>query len=131
MPTITKLKLSWSTSRGQDTYGYNICRLDDTTTGRRYKCIGGGYDMVGTVFGEWLEENYQEQLLSLNPEVNNMCGYRKLHFVGQRVKVSLDGGCGIESMIRIAKAIGLEVETMYNSRKRENEGFYVSEYTGY
>lgn len=45
MKNIKRLALSWSVSRGRDTYGYNICRLDDTSTGERFKCMGGGYDM--------------------------------------------------------------------------------------
>jgi hypothetical protein len=52
----THLNISWSVSRGQDTYGYNICRLDDTRTGKRYHLNGGGYDMIGTVLGDWLED---------------------------------------------------------------------------
>lgn len=65
MKSIKRLALSWSVSRGRDTYGYNICRLDDTSTGDRFKCMGGGYDMQGTVFGEWLAANYQPELLAL------------------------------------------------------------------
>ncbi len=60
--TTTLLSLSWGTSRGRETYGYNIARLVDTSTGKRFRCTGGGYDMQGTVFGEWLQETYQPAL---------------------------------------------------------------------
>lgn len=136
---INHLVLSWSVSKGRDTYGYNICRLDDRNNGKRYRTIGGGYDMIGTVFGEWLQENYQEQLLNikdkshriynstLNDNTNpvNFCG---MTYNVKNNTVSLDGACGIESMIRIAEAIGLEVERDYikkGKRRGETVGWYV------
>jgi hypothetical protein len=36
----TYLAISWAISRGRDTYGYNICRLDDTLIDVRYRCMG-------------------------------------------------------------------------------------------
>ena len=50
-------------------------------------------------------------------------GLRKLSH-----KVSLDGACGIESMIRIAEAIGLEVERDYikkGKRRGKTIGWYI------
>lgn len=41
MQDTNYLSLSWSISRGRDTYGYNIARLDDHATGKRYRCSGG------------------------------------------------------------------------------------------
>lgn len=136
---INHLVLSWSVSKGRDTYGYNICRLDDRNSGKRYRTIGGGYDMIGTVFGEWLQDNYQEQLQAIkarshyitdengtqaNPRTDNLYGMRwKTDNI-----VSLDGACGIESMIRIAEAIGLEVERdciKKGQRRGETVGWYV------
>lgn len=70
MKNIKRLALSWSVSRGRDTYGYNICRLDDTSTEERFKCMGGGYDMQGTVFGSWLEAGYQDRLVELKDRAN-------------------------------------------------------------
>lgn len=64
--TTTYLDLSWSTSRGRDTYGWNICRLDDTSTGKRYRCNGGGYDMAGTVFADWMQATYQQELRAIS-----------------------------------------------------------------
>lgn len=136
---ITHLSLSWSTSRGRNTYGYNICRLDDRNTGKRYKCSGGGYDMVGTVFGDWLADTHQVELLKIkdrahyrygtgepqNSPANSLYG---MAYDVQKGRVSLDGACGIESMIRIAEAIGLEVQREYQKTGRnrgETLGYYV------
>jgi hypothetical protein len=149
----TRLDLSWSTSRGRDTYGYNIARLDDQSSGKRFRCNGGGYDMVGTVFGEWLQNNFQDRLMAIGDRVSvtydfstsprsvdqnpdrskalygmarliNLKGEGKKHFGSDRI--ALDGACGLESMIRIAQAIGLDVERIAN-KKGHLIGFIVSE----
>lgn len=144
------LALSWSTSRGQDTYGYNICRLDVRSTGRRLKCMGGGYDMVGTVVGEWLQAAYQVRLVELANNSHNNSGVplsrggryiRIAEFYGmtydrdgdssQPCNVRLDGACGIESMQRIAAALGLSLSRTYvaKGRKRgQTTGYMVTDY---
>jgi hypothetical protein len=114
------LSLSWSTSRGADTYGYNICRLD---ADKRYRCMGGGYDMVGTVVANWLKERYQERLVAAGSAVTGLYGARK-----QSWGVSLDGACGLECMIQIAEAIGIRITQNYNRRARRTDGFFVTDY---
>ena len=132
---LKRLDISWSTSRGRDTYGYNICRLDDSHTRKRYRCSGGGYDMIGTVFGDWLADMYAPQLAALFASREHVDagyavkGYRKIpDLYGVTMspdgKVHCDGACGIESMIRIAEAIGLQVQQTY-SRKGRTTGFIV------
>lgn len=121
------LSISWSISRGRETDGYNICRLDDSDTGKRFRCMGGGYDMTGTVFGEWLQETYQERLAGIRQlaaarysdgkRIRNDAPealYGMVDHVGGRV--SVDGACGISSMERIAKEIGLSVRHIVNRR---------------
>ena len=131
------LSISWSISRGRDTYGYNICRLDDNQTGKRYRCMGGGYDMIGTVFGQWLEEQYQERLQALVATLPlfdceySVPGYRQSkELYGLTIRldntVSLDGACGIDCMRTIAKALGLDVQWQGN-RKGNTLGYYVCE----
>lgn len=132
---INHLSVSWSISRGRDTYGYNICRLDDRAAGKRYRCMGGGYDMIGTVFGEWLQERYQERLFALfnaaelKPTVNlKHPDYYGATMLAGTQSVHLDGACGIESMIRIAEAIGLEVQR--ESRSGSTLGFFIQDTKG-
>ena len=138
---INKLSLSWGISKGRDTLGYNICRLDDRNNGRRFRAIGGGCDMIGTVFGEWLEANYQKELLGIQCNAHMMWSAKfgrienkgDTRFYGMTYdqiqnRVYLDGACGIDSMIRIAEAIGLEVERDYiakGRRRGETIGWFV------
>lgn len=141
--SINYLSLSWSISKGRDTYGYNICRLDDRNNGQRFKCSGGGYDMVGTVFGEWLATYYQDRLLTLKDRAsytrteagefvpaNREDSLYGMAYLEKENRISLDGACGIECMIRIAEAIGLEVERDYiatGRRRGETTGWFISE----
>ena len=134
---INHLALSWSISRGRDTYGYNICRLDSRDSGKRYRCMGGGYDMTGTVVAEWLVAEHQDKLgalvcsIELEP-VNGrtMAGYLKAPTLyGLTVypdgSVHVDGACGIESVRRIAEACGIELQRLSN-RKCYTIGFIAS-----
>ena len=139
--SINHLSLSWSVSRGRDTDGYNICRLDDRNNGQRFKCMGGGYDMVGTVFGQWLAAYYQAELLALKERANYSRsidgGYTPANrddslygmvYLEKENRISLDGACGLECMIRIAEAIGLEVDRDYIAKGRrcgETIGWFI------
>jgi hypothetical protein len=136
---INHLSISWSVSRGRDTYGYNICRLDCRQSGKRYRCSGGGYDMIGTVFGNWLEDTYQSELVALVatlPQIPYGSTGRKQisedidpSFYGLTIRpdgsVSLDGACGQSSMQRIARALGLEVQWEGN-KKGHTIGYFVA-----
>ena len=140
--TTTVLALSWGVSRGRETDGYTICRLDDQSTGKRYRCMGGGYDMVGTVFGEWLEDVHQDRLQAISDRAH----YDYTKPVDDRVsdsglygmvrhrdgkRVTLDGACGLESMQRIAREIGVELIRTYvaRGRNRGNTTGWVATWT--
>lgn len=135
------LALSWSTSRGRDTYGYNICRLDDRATDVRHKCMGGGYDLIGTVVGRFLAMNYQSRLVAIADQFASRYtkadGFKSSNDSGKLYggcyhadtdHVSLDGACGLSSMIAIAAAIGVQITQNYNRKGQRTEGFFVSEY---
>ena len=141
---INHLVISWSVSRGQYTYGYNICRLDDRDNGKRYRTCGGGYDMVGTVFGQWLADVYQDRLMSKVKELmkdsdafsdygsTGWIQFKDLYgmiYKPQKGLVSLDGACGIESMRRIAEALDLEIQWEGN-KKGHTVGYFIIEKEG-
>jgi hypothetical protein len=124
------LALSWSTSRARETYGWNIQRLDDTTTDKRYRTCGGGYDMTGTVLADWLADVYQAELRTLAPRAgawySKANGYRTnpdrvnglygLSINEDTGTASIDGACGIRSVEMIAAAIGIGFRATVNRR---------------
>ncbi len=138
---INHLSLSWSTSRGRETYGYNICRLDDINKGERFKCMGGGYDMVGTVFAQWLCANYQDRLLAIKDRSSYVFPVEGAHFAANNEnslygmsyhekgeRVYIDGACGLDCVLQIADIIGLDVEREYiakGRRRGETIGWFV------
>lgn len=147
--------LTWSTSRGRDTYGYNICRLDGPLAAapftRRYRTCGGGYDMTGTVLGEWLADRFQDRLLAITERAGAVYtkanGYQSFHDdgtgrAGRTIKpdclygmtyypddrrVSLDGACGKSCMESIAAAIGVSLTSVCN-RKGHVTGYMMTDY---
>ena len=142
----TYLTVKWSVSRGRETHGYNICTVTDQNTGKRYSCNGGGYDMLGTSFAEWLEDVHQAELVSIADKADHaytdgvrtdpglapresatlygMTAY--LHKDGSVHRVRLDGACGMSSMERIAKELGLTLKRTWAGRKNETTGYIVT-----
>lgn len=135
------LSLAWSTSRGRDTYGYNIVSLSSGYRGKRYRTCGGGYDMTGTVVADWLQDNYQDRLLAIGNQfaatyskkdgyVSDNNNRAKLYggtFHTKEKRVSLDGACGLSSIECIAVAIGISLSATCN-RKGRTTGFMVTDY---
>ena len=127
------LRFKYTTSRGRDTYGYNICSL--YVNGRKaYSCNGGGYDMKGTVFANYIQNNYQEQLLKLHSAEyygmwfykNNGSGVERVDSYEESNKTGayLDGGCGFDSMKKILVACGGHMEFIH-SDKHGDEVIYL------
>lgn len=151
------LSITWSTSRGADTYGYNICKLSAGYRGQVFRTCGGGYARVGTVVGDWLAANYQDRLLTLKEQAQayvtpdgkylsrtddgtvrgrhvgtyGMCWHQAVPAQGRKraqpERVTLDGACGINCMQDIAKAIGLSMSAAVN-RRGHVTGYMVTDY---
>lgn len=134
---MTYLALTVGTSRGAETYGYTIVTLRDTSTGKRYRCMGGGYDMQGTVFAAWLEDTqwaglqtiadrshaaWDGQQRTSNDSPTSL--YGMTHYTAHNV-VRIDGACGLSSVERIAREIGLSVR--HNVVKGRTVGFHVEQ----
>lgn len=118
--TTHVLRLKWSTSRGRDTYGWNIVTLTDETTGKRFRANGGGYDMVGTVFGEWLANTAKPGAIADLEELP-YGAFRR----ADGSSVYLDGACGLDQMVRLARIIGADV-TRTHDRKGNTTGWLVT-----
>ncbi len=58
------LNINWSVSRNHESYGDNVCTLRHE--GKKLaSCDGGGYDMVGKVFGNWMCRAFKDELNNL------------------------------------------------------------------
>ncbi len=133
---IKQLTLKHGISRAQDSYGYNRITLTDTTTGKKYACVGGGYDMAGTVFAEWMQDNCQDALLTIADKAYYLYDSKTLShnpipqaYYGMtaythKEYVELDGACGLECMLDIAKAAGISVQRQVD-KKGCLIGFFV------
>lgn len=97
------LTLTWGISRGEYTYGYTICTLTDDQ-GKAYRTKGGGYDMEGVVLADWLCHRYQAELLANREAVLALYGTYE-----QDGAIGMDGACGVNSVIKVMRAIGLKV----------------------
>lgn len=93
--------------------------------------------MQGTSFGNWLQDTYQVRLLEIKAKAHSISddnGYRDqeggtlygmIYRTGNE-SVVLDGACGLSSMMNIAKAIGLECESIY-SKRGHLEGIFIGD----
>ncbi len=113
MPRTVRAKTHWSVVDGS---GYNRCTL--SVDGEKVaSCDGGGYDMTGTCWGEWLQNTYPERIRELIREPIYGLKFYNPNIAGnwidlpteRHTRVSLDGGCGIDCMFHVLRAIGGEV----------------------
>lgn len=124
-PVEYTIEFRWGVSRGEDTYGYNLCSL--YVDGKKVAMTsGGGYDMKGAAFAMWMRKTFIGEIMKLEGNTGSNDkpgGYYGLSF-GRPKKdgsgwqshkryqegdeISLDGACGMGSMERILGAIGWE-----------------------
>ena len=53
------------TSRRSDSYGYTTCSLRNSRGERAAACNGSGYDIRGTVIGDWVARTFPNELNAL------------------------------------------------------------------
>lgn len=134
------LQVSESVSRQRDTEGQQVLTLTDIQTRKACTVTGGGFDRLGTAFGEWLQTTFQQRLTRLAhlAEVSIVDGVRCTGailpgYVGQELigftftaskkagiqsyGAHIDGGVGFQSMLSIALALGLHVESVSNDSR--------------
>lgn len=124
------LRIVWGVSRGRDTYGYNTCTayVDGNKIAR---CMGGGYDMTGTVLGDVMEHLFKEELQHFaDKQEKSEQGQRETSHYGLFRRddgtVYLDGGCGRNSMETVLQdACGYCMRCVDDRKKNEN--FYMLE----
>lgn len=128
---MTRLALRYGTSRARNTMGYPTVRLRDVDTGASFGCMGGGYDLIGTVFADWLEATHQGALRLIADQAY-ASGSRGIGsgLYGMSVRddggVVLYGACGLSAMVRVAEAIGLQVRQHFDDQAGRTTGFEVT-----
>jgi hypothetical protein len=92
--------------------------------------MGGGYDITGTVFGEWLVATMQAELRKLAQDGRAYYVKRKGEpytvndspeslyglYLREDGSVSVDGACGFSCVRRIAEAAGATVVEVHGKR---------------
>lgn len=129
-----KMVLVWKygVSRGQDTYGYTLVSL--YVDGKKVaKTGGGGYDMKGSVLGQWITNNFQDELKKLTAHYGSQDptpwdqSFYGLKFYSKDYKphnkyqdgdhVSFDGACGFSECRKVLTALGYNLEYIHDTNK--------------
>jgi len=123
------IQFKHGTSRGRDSYGYNIVSLyvDGIKVAMT---VGVGYDQRGTVLGQWLTKTFNDKLRKLpanygslddNEGFYGLChyhrdvhGFHRIHKItkdsANKTTTHVDGMCGQSSVYRIMNKIGIKVK---------------------
>ena len=101
---------TYGVSRGRDTYGYNIVTLTSSAQGKKFRCMGGGYDMHGQVLGEYVQYCATQEQLRAAVSADDSLPVTVLH-TGCAVVV---GASGEASVLRLMRAIGWEVKAIHS-----------------
>ena len=133
------LKFKWTTSKAQDSYGYNVCTLL-VNREKKARCNGGGYDMQGTCLGDWIAKEFEKGLLKFKQDFYGLTYHnpnwqptdetiekeKKDGFVGlaryqdfykqssslpteKHTIPQIDGACGFSSVEKILNNLGFKI----------------------
>lgn len=98
---------TYGVSRGRDTYGYNIVTLA-SNTGKRFRAMGGGYDMHGQVLGDYVQFNASPDRLRAVADADDTLPVA----VAPDDEVIVLGESGSTSVVRLMRALGWEVSAI-------------------
>lgn len=115
-PTVTTFALHfrWTTSKARDSYGYNRCTLfvDDA---KAAACNGGGYDLKGTCFGNWVAETFPNELRQMGKKFYGLTWHDPDFDPGKAVPADApclgdetDKGKTVDQLEKEGKSAGLE-----------------------
>lgn len=114
------ITLKW-TSGG---YG-NRVRLQDKRGNTLAITSGGGYDMAGTVLGDFISHNFGRVVGKLDARdfygLSHYCprSRRYLNKAGKHSRLYLEGGTGWDSMCRILERVGFKLCKVYSDNKTD------------
>ena len=105
-------------------YG-NRVRLQDQNGLTLAKCSGGGYDMQGTVLGDFIQNNFGRVVAKLDARdfygVTHFCPRTRRHLnkAGKYSRLSIHGGTGWDSMCKILERVGFKLCKVYSDNKTD------------
>lgn len=95
------------------------------------RCTGGGYDMTGTCLGQFIEQNFPEQIKRLDSRDFyglthwNTKTKRRQYRSSKDTQTGLDGACGMSSMQDILRKIGFKLSYINETRGKVDTTTYV------
>ena len=116
LPKYLELAFTYGTSRAENSYGYNLVTLKGVVGNEsKYRECGGGYCMIGSAMGQFIQDQFGEALMELTGQCENFYG-----FSFRNGKIQVDGACGENCMEKILKnLLGYEISYEY---KRDRKG---------
>lgn len=117
LPKYLELAFTYGTSRGRDTYGYNLVTLTGVCgNDGKYRECGGGYDQTGAALGQFIQHQFSSVLQELTGNISDFYGLS----LSKSGVVSVDGACGFDCMVKIlTNLLGYDVSYEY---KRDRKG---------
>jgi hypothetical protein len=120
--SINTIEHKWSAR------GYGNSKILDNCGGLLSKANGCGYDRFGAALGEFIGVTFQDELLILakreckikNNHSMTSKSYYGMFFRPMDNRVTLDGACGSEAMIRILNKIGFQLQFVAKTEKTNN-----------
>jgi hypothetical protein len=95
------------------------------------RCTGGGYDMTGTCLGQFIEQNFPEQIKRLDSREFYGVGHwntktkRRQYRSSENTRTTIDGACGMSSMQDILKKIGFKMQYINETRGKVDTTTYI------
>ena len=116
------IELRWTTSRAQDSYGWNRVSLYENGK-RRAVAVGGNYCMNGAVIGDYISYRFQEELHkrfeTRQEEIKDFYGLSRHSKPGGRVRFAVDGATGVDCMKELLKTLGYKLRYVSNTSKSD------------
>jgi hypothetical protein len=100
---ITTAEIKWTIQRST---GYNVCNLY-VNDKKVASCNGGGYDMVGTVFGDWVAKTFPELLRTRIKKTFSGLSFHNPNFDPSKAEVPGTGKT-VEELEKTGESLGLD-----------------------
>ena len=100
-------------------YG-NRVKLQDKNGQTLARCSGGGYDMQGTVLGDFIADNWPDVVRRMDSRdfygITHFCKRTRRHLnrAGKHTNTTVNGACGFDQMRKILARVGFNLCKVYS-----------------